>query len=57
MNLVLGDVQETRLVSQTNFGSEQDDPKTMTTEVKQRGMLFVRGDTIILVAPPITAAS
>ena len=58
MNLILGDVQETRLllsssaIAEAALEGDPDDPKTMTTQVRQRGMLYVRGDAIILVAPP-----
>lgn len=54
MNLVLGEVEETRRVLET-----RDEPLESAkqlqwkTEVKRRGMLFVRGDAIILVAPPV----
>ncbi len=60
MNLVLGDVEET---CRTIRGADDDDddhhhhragaqPVVWKTVVRQRGMLYVRGDTIVLVAPP-----
>jgi small nuclear ribonucleoprotein (snRNP)-like protein len=72
MNLVLGDVQETRMISNAHgpgssysLANEDDtadmagyatslhaEGKNFKTEVRQRGMIFVRGDAIILVAPP-----
>lgn len=60
MNLVLGDVEETCPVPV----SKQDqvalpvDATTSTNEAgatvmtRKRGMLFVRGDSVILMAPP-----
>ena len=72
MNLILGDVQETRMISDINgtnpsFSSNDDDivsgsdlnseTKNVTTQVRQRGMLYVRGDAIILVAPPFLSSS
>jgi small nuclear ribonucleoprotein (snRNP)-like protein len=47
MNLVLGDVEETKRTLSGEEGQLE-----WNTEVKRRGMLFVRGDAIILVAPP-----
>lgn len=54
MNLVLGDVEETRRVLESPETERIDPaaPLTWKTDVKRRGMLFVRGDAIILVAPP-----
>lgn len=54
MNLVLGDVEETHRVLETKQEETLESPKQMVwkTNVKRRGMLFVRGDAIILVAPP-----
>jgi small nuclear ribonucleoprotein (snRNP)-like protein len=45
MNLVLGEVEETK---RTNAGEGEG----WKTEVERRGVLFVRGDAIVLVAPP-----
>lgn len=55
MNLVLGEVEETRRVLETREEETLESPKQLqwTTEVRRRGMLFVRGDAIILVAPPV----
>lgn len=55
MNLVLGEVEETRRVLETREEETLESPKQLQwkTEVRRRGMLFVRGDAIILVAPPV----
>lgn len=54
MNLVLGEVEETRRVLETKQEETLESPRQLEwkTEVKSRGMLFVRGDAIVLVAPP-----
>jgi U6 snRNA-associated Sm-like protein LSm3 len=49
LNLVLGDVQERRQVVQRDQGTGQE--QTVTAE-REIDMLFVRGDTVILVSPP-----
>ena len=53
MNLVLGDCEETHT-------TEEVDAETGETMVKrnvrQLGMLFVRGDIIVHVSPPLRAA-
>lgn len=53
MNLVLGEVEETRRFIDN---SDEDDSSQQLevqwkTEVKKRGMLFIRGDAIILLSP------
>jgi small nuclear ribonucleoprotein (snRNP)-like protein len=56
MNLVLGDVEETRRVlTKSEETLETGGEVEWQTEVARRGMLFVRGDAIILVAPPSRA--
>lgn len=58
MNLVLGEAEETRRVLETRQEETLEAPRQLEwkTEVKKRGMLFVRGDAIILVAPPVKKA-
>lgn len=60
MNLVLGDVEETRRVLEAiqsteveGISQKQQQPQSFEwrTQVRKRGMLFVRGDAIILLAP------
>lgn len=53
MNLVLGEVEETRRILETKQEETLETPRELEwkTEVKQRGMLFVRGDSIVMVAP------
>jgi len=48
MNLVLGGVEETirRLVDNNGDGGVE-----WKTEVKKKGMLFIRGDAVILLSP------
>lgn len=50
MNMILGNVEET-------VTSEQVDPETseqiLSTSKRQIPMLFVRGDGVILVSPPL----
>ena len=56
MNLVLGDVEETRrMLTKNEEALEVSGEVEWQTEVARRGMLFVRGDAIILVAPPSRA--
>nr|POF18654.1 putative u6 snrna-associated sm-like protein lsm3 [Quercus suber] len=50
-NLVLGDVEETVYVvddDNENDGDEQDNVRTVR---KQSEMLFVRGDSVVLISP------
>ncbi|KAF2689223.1 Sm-like ribonucleoprotein [Lentithecium fluviatile CBS 122367] len=44
-NLVLGDVEETIYVAEDE---DEDEPRTVK---KQSEMLFVRGDSVVLIAP------
>ncbi|KND04907.1 U4/U6-U5 snRNP complex subunit LSM3 [Spizellomyces punctatus DAOM BR117] len=49
MNMVLGDVEEIITVVDVN---EQTYEEIVQTVKKQHEMLFVRGDSVILVSPP-----
>ena len=49
-NLVLGDTDETHTTAEVDAETGETIVKTAT---RQLGMLFVRGDTIILVSPPV----
>lgn len=53
MNLVMGGVEETKRILETKQEETLEFPRELEwkTEIKQRGMLFVRGDSIILVSP------
>ncbi|EDN95733.1 hypothetical protein SS1G_11612 [Sclerotinia sclerotiorum 1980 UF-70] len=48
-NLVLGDVVETIYVVEE--GEEDDEEEIIKTVVKKSEMLFVRGDSVILISP------
>ncbi|PWZ03253.1 putative LSM3-U6 snRNA-associated Sm-like protein [Testicularia cyperi] len=49
MNLILGDVEETIYVVDIN---EETGKETVRVVKRQSEMLFVRGDSVILVSPP-----
>ena len=53
INIVLGDVEET--LTTTEVDAETGEALVKTTS-RALGMLFVRGDTIILVSPPVRTA-
>jgi U6 snRNA-associated Sm-like protein LSm3 len=48
--MVLGDVEETVTTSEIDDETEEEITKKATRKV---GMLFVRGDIIVLVSPPL----
>lgn len=50
INLVLGDVEETYTSTETDPETGENITKSSTRSME---MLFVRGDTIILVSPPV----
>ncbi|ETS60919.1 hypothetical protein PaG_04841 [Moesziomyces aphidis] len=49
MNLILGDVEETIYVVDIN---DENGHETVRVVKRQSEMLFVRGDSVILVSPP-----
>ncbi|KAF2799347.1 like-Sm ribonucleoprotein [Melanomma pulvis-pyrius CBS 109.77] len=49
-NLVLGDVEETIYVAEEE-DEDEDEPPSVKTIKKQSEMLFVRGDSVVLIAP------
>lgn len=54
MNLVLGEVEETHRFIDDGSSDDKDRPQPEVqwkTEVRKRGMLFIRGDAIILLSP------
>jgi small nuclear ribonucleoprotein (snRNP)-like protein len=52
LNMILGDVEET--VTSTEVDEETEEEITKK-QVRRVGMLFVRGDIIVLVSPPLRA--
>ncbi|CAM9130829.1 unnamed protein product [Chrysoparadoxa australica] len=50
LNLVLGDVEETITVVEIDNDTEEE---LVTTSKRSIDMLFVRGDGVILVSPPL----
>jgi len=54
VNLVLGDVEETITTVAIDPQTEEEVAKTTTRKVE---MLFVRGDVIILISPPLRTSS
>ncbi|KAF2658606.1 Sm-like ribonucleoprotein [Lophiostoma macrostomum CBS 122681] len=54
-NLVLGDVEETIYVPEDE--EEEEGPAPVRTVKKQSEMLFVRGDSVVLIAPAETVTS
>mmetsp|Transcript_13259 Transcript_13259/g.17345 ORF Transcript_13259/g.17345 Transcript_13259/m.17345 type:complete len:90 (+) Transcript_13259:99-368(+) len=52
LNMILGDVEET--VTTTEVDAETDE-EIVKKAVRRVGMLFVRGDIIVLVSPPLRA--
>ena len=54
LNIVLGDVEETAEITETDEKTDEEVTKVITRTIP---MLFVRGDCIILIAPPLRTAS
>ncbi|KAL1920267.1 uncharacterized protein VTP21DRAFT_1413 [Calcarisporiella thermophila] len=52
LNMVLGDVEETITIAEIN---EETMEEIVRTEKRTSEMLFVRGDSVILVSPPSRA--
>jgi LSM domain len=53
LNMILGDVEE--IVTTTEFDEETEE-EIVKKQTRKVGMLFVRGDIVILVSPPLRAA-
>jgi U6 snRNA-associated Sm-like protein LSm3 len=49
LNMILGDVEETVTTTEVDEETEEEIVKKQTRKV---GMLFVRGDIVVLVSPP-----
>eukprot|EP00038_Savillea_parva_P009262 m.182329 g.182329 ORF g.182329 m.182329 type:complete len:98 (-) comp15501_c0_seq1:49-342(-) len=54
LNMVLGDVEETITSMEVD---EETFEELITTEKREIKMLFVRGDGIILISPPVRGAA
>ena len=50
LNMILEDVEET--ITETEAGGPDGDEKTKTTKRKME-MVFLRGDAVILISPPL----
>jgi len=50
LNMILGDVEETVTSNEIDPETEEEIVKKATRKV---GMLFVRGDIVVLVSPPL----
>jgi U6 snRNA-associated Sm-like protein LSm3 len=50
LNMVLGDVEETVTTTEVD---EETDEEIVKKATRQVGMLFVRGDTVVLLSPPL----
>lgn len=50
MNMILGDVEET--VTSIEIDNETDE-EIVKKQTRKIGMLFVRGDIVVLVSPPL----
>jgi len=50
LNMILGDAEETLTLHEIDEETEEDIVKKVTRKVR---MLFVRGDVVILVSPPL----
>lgn len=50
LNMILGDVEETVT---TNEIDEETDEEIVKKATRKVGMLFVRGDIVVLVSPPL----
>ena len=54
MNMVLGDVEETAEITETDEATDEEVVRVVTRTIP---MLFVRGDGVILIAPPLRTGS
>lgn len=52
LNMILGEVEET--VTTTEIDEETDE-EIVKKQTRKVGMLFVRGDIVVLVSPPMRA--
>jgi U6 snRNA-associated Sm-like protein LSm3 len=52
LNMILGDVEESVTTTEVDEETEEEIVKKQTRKV---GMLFVRGDIVVLVSPPLRA--
>lgn len=50
LNMILGDVEETLTTTELDEETDEEIVKKATRKV---GMLFVRGDIVVLVSPPL----
>lgn len=50
LNMILGDVEETLTSTEVD---EETDEEIVKKQTRKIGMLFVRGDIIVLVSPPL----
>jgi small nuclear ribonucleoprotein (snRNP)-like protein len=53
LNMILGEVEETVTTSEVDAETDEEIVKKQTRKV---GMLFVRGDIVVLVSPPLRTA-
>ena len=53
LNMILGEVEET--VTSTELDEETDE-EIVKKQTRKVGMLFVRGDIVVLVSPPLRTA-
>ena len=54
LNMVLGDVEETAEITETDEATDEEVVRVVTRTIP---MLFVRGDGVILIAPPLRTGS
>ena len=52
LNMILGDVEETVTTTEVD---EETDEEIVKKQTRKVGMLFVRGDIVVLVSPPLRA--
>ena len=50
LNMILGDVEETLTSTEVD---EETDEEIVKKAIRKVGMLFVRGDIVVLVSPPL----
>jgi len=50
LNMILGEVEETVTTTEVD---EETDEEIVKKQTRQIGMLFVRGDIVVLVSPPL----